>query len=119
MASVTDKENEMFRSWLIYIESVGEWLHGGYPARTALAWVHYGLTVEAAESYIQAGVFEAFACRELVDAGVSPAEAGIRYELGEPESLGRWGKTLGYWLSNMDLKISQVVDLVAQANLVD
>lgn len=82
------------RDWVRFAVSQGVWFHGGNIELTAAAWERTGMTIEEAAEYIDAGVFDELACKEVLDMGVDPEDLRIITEDGV---------TLGHAWANGDI----------------
>ena len=90
---------------LAAVEGAGHFISGNEPERIAEEWVDEGFGVAEAAEWWKAGCFDASRTAELRDADLTPDQVS-----GELE--GREGYSIGYWHSNMDLTLEDVLNAV-------
>ena len=83
------------------IETAGEWAHGGDVAAATRAWAAAGFDAHEVREWIDARCFDSGAAADLLDAGLTPADAAHRIEVAG------YRDTIGYAVSNGDLGIAE------------
>lgn len=90
------------------IERHGHFAHGGNPDDTAEAWAEAGFEADEVDEWLNARCFDPSVARDLADAGVAPADAGIKTEAGA----GDYVDTVGFKASAADIEVEEARDLV-------
>ena len=91
------------------IETVGEFAHGGDIEGTVAQWQELRFTADEVRAWLDARCFEAWAAKDLFNAGVTPEQAARRINL--PCYSGE-GETIGYACSNGDLPFLRACEIV-------
>ncbi len=84
------------------IAARGEWAHGGDLAGVTNQWRSAGFEPPETADWLDSGTFDADAARALRDAGITPAQAGMKFR-------GDSTTTLGYAVSNGDIRAAEAV----------
>ena len=77
--------------------------------RYAEEWEDYDFSPDQADKWLEAGCFQAYAARELSDAGISSENAA---RLDPDES--RPGTQIGYSVANGDMSIEEAVQIIEE-----
>ena len=83
------------------------------PDKVAWEWCTTGIPFTQCAQWIEAGTFEPLAALAMVREDLEPKHAAVAAGYGGEE------KTVGYWLSNGDYSIKDVVTLLAIQGEID
>lgn len=90
------------------VTKAGDFAHGGFPESAAWQWIARGFDAPAVEAWLAARTFDPDAARKLRDAGVTPQQASKVVPTGRAAYKG----TIGYALSNEDLRLEEALEFV-------